>query len=197
MWEKRIFWRFILSGGRKRKRIMYSPHSRQHSVNSQGSLPRPGQLTRQDSRWTTITESGKSAKIVSHTLKKIMRRDKLQNISWPFNFKQDESLKNMRRNAPPVSPLSPERVDHTQINSSSPNLTLEQSRTQIDPFYRHVSISHSIWLMLHESFLTVVMILPSRAKRQLLNLTKLWRFLASQGMLSCPSCKNFPVLVLY
>jgi len=92
---------------------MYSPHSRQHSVNSQGSLPRPGQLTRQDSRWTTITESGKSAKI------------------------QDESLKNMRRNAPPVSPLSPERVDHTQINSSSPNLTFEQSRTQIDPFYRH------------------------------------------------------------
>ena len=49
----------------------------------------------------------------------------------------------MRRNAPPVSPLSPERVDHTQINSSSPNLTLEQSRTQIDPFYRHVSITHS------------------------------------------------------
>ena len=45
----------------------------------------------------------------------------------------------MRRNAPPVSPLSPEHVDHTQINSSSPNLTLEQSRTQIDPFYRHVS----------------------------------------------------------
>ena len=49
----------------------------------------------------------------------------------------------MRRNAPPVSPLSPERVDHTQINSSSPNLTFEQSRTQIDPFYRHVSITHT------------------------------------------------------
>ena len=47
---------------------MYSPHSRQHSVNSQGSLPRPGQLTRQDSRWTTITESGKSAKIVSYIM---------------------------------------------------------------------------------------------------------------------------------
>ena len=64
-----------------------------------------------------------------------------------FNFKQDESVKNMRRNAPPVSPLSPERVDHTQINSSSPNLTFEQSRTQIDPFYRHVSITHSTWLI--------------------------------------------------
>ena len=58
-------------------------------------------------------------------------------------FQQDESVKNVRRNAPPVSPLSPERVDHTQINSSSPNLTFEQSRTQIDPFYRHVSITHS------------------------------------------------------
>ena len=54
-------------------------------------------------------------------------------------IKQDETIKNMRRNAPPVAPLSPESVDHTQINSSSPNLNFEQSRTQIDPFYRHVS----------------------------------------------------------
>ena len=53
-------------------------------------------------------------------------------------------MKNVRRNAPPVAPLSPERVDHTQLNNSSPNLTLEQSRTQIDPFYRHVSITYKV-----------------------------------------------------
>lgn len=132
---------------------MYSPHSRQHSVNS---LPRPGQLTRQDSRWTTVTESGKSAKIVSQIKNYLMGHHAIigKIVRQPFNFQQDESLKNMRRNAPPVSPLSPERVDHTQINSSSPNLALEQSRTQIDPFYRHVSIlQHASYSMV--GFITI------------------------------------------
>ena len=44
-----------------------------------------------------------------------------------------------RRTAPPVSSLSPERVEIATLNDTSMlDLTNDQPRSQIDPFYRHV-----------------------------------------------------------
>ena len=45
-----------------------------------------------------------------------------------------------RRTAPPVSSLSPDRVEITTLNDTSMlDLSTEQNRSQIDPFHRYVS----------------------------------------------------------
>ena len=58
-----------------------------------------------------------------------------------FNFlkilKSDENdnLKKVRRTAPPVCPLSPEKVNFDE--TTKVNLNISKSRSQLDPFYRH------------------------------------------------------------
>jgi len=53
---------------------------------------------------------------------------------------ENDNLKKVRRTAPPVCPLSPEKINFDASSSSVNNnatSNLNMSRSQLDPFYRH------------------------------------------------------------